>query len=96
MKKEVLEVIKKEIEKEIEKDGFLEDSDETERIYESIIEKMIEDRDEREEAEKEIRAWMLKKYERYGSYDKTAHYTGCFYKDSQGLKRFKEIINIKE
>ena len=48
--KKVLEVIKKEIEKEMQEVGFLEDSDNTERIYESIIEKMIEDEDSREEA----------------------------------------------
>ncbi len=93
--KKVLEIIKKEIGKEMRDDGFLEDSDNTERTYESIIEKMV-DEDNREEAEKEIRAWMKQTYEQYGSCDKTAHYTGCFYKDSQGLKRFKEIINIKE
>lgn len=86
--KKVLEVIKKEIEKEMQEVGFLEDSDNTERIYESIIKKMIEDEDSREEAEKEIRAWMKQTYEQYGSCDKTAHYAGCFYKNSQGLKRW--------
>ena len=86
--KKVLEVIKKEIEKEMQEVGFLEDSDETERTYEALISSMIEDEDNREEAEKEIRAWMLQKYKKYGSCDKTAHYAGCFYKNSQGLKRW--------
>ena len=86
--KKVLELIKNEIENEMQVAGFLEDSDDTERAYESIIEKMIEDRDEREEAEKEIRAWMKQTYEQYGSCDETAHYAGCFYKNSQGLKRW--------
>ncbi len=86
--KKVLEVIKKEIEKEMQEVGFLEDSDETERTYEALISLMIEDEDKREEAEKEIRAWMLQKYKKYGSCDKTAHYASCFYKNSKGLKRW--------
>lgn len=86
--KKVLEAIKKEIEKEMQEVGFLEDSDDTERIYESIIEKMIEDEDKREEAEKEIRAWMRQTYEQYGSCDEGGHYAGCFYKDNQGLKKW--------
>jgi hypothetical protein len=86
--KKVLEVIKKEIEKEMQEVGFLEDSDNTERTYEALISSMIEDEDNREEAEKEIRAWMLQKYKKYGSCDKTAHYAGCFYKNSHGLKRW--------
>jgi hypothetical protein len=86
--KKVLELIKNEIENEMQVSGFLEDSDDTERAYESIIKKMIEDEDSREEAEKEIRAWMKQTYKQYGSCDKTAHYAGCFYKNSQGLKRW--------
>ena len=71
---------------------ILKDNDDIELYYEkeSEIEEIAE------EVLEMIKDFMGKKYKNKGETDEKANYTGVYYEDQEGLKKWKEIIAINE
>ena len=79
MLEKLLRIAKGEVEKEI--DLYYEKEGEIEELSEALLE--------------EIETHMKKKYKHDGSVDDSGAYTGCYYKNKDGLKNWREVIEGK-
>lgn len=98
----LLEIAKIEIEEEIEEMGFIDDSDNCDRFLDSLAKDLVEgETDENqedfdtEELTSEVLEmlddYMKKTYKREGKCNDRGDYTGCYYKDKEGLKSWCEF-----
>ncbi|MTI47864.1 MAG: hypothetical protein FH761_08485 [Firmicutes bacterium] len=87
---EILEKSSEKIENEINRLGYIDDTDECDRFLDNISKECEDvygiDFDEILEM---LTNHMKKTYKKKGSCDKTGHYSGCYYKNREGLKAWE-------
>lgn len=105
IKKEIIETIKKELVAEMKKMGFIDTSDNTERIVDSLIKKHLESLNEEEddttelfsEIDEEITKFLKKEYNEVGEIGPNGDYTGYFTKEKfETIEELEKKFNIGE
>jgi len=82
--KRILKEAEKEIEKEMNKKGYIDDSDNTDRFLDELIENLSnEDEELKKFLLEKIEEIMYKKYNKIGSMNERGDYAGCWYKDKK-------------
>jgi hypothetical protein len=88
----ILEDAKNKIGEEINTVGFIDDTDEADRFIDNLArdyeEKYEVDFDEILEM---LEDYIKKTYKRKGNADSKGHYSGCYYKDKEGLKKWESV-----
>ena len=94
----LLEKAKIEIANEMERVGFIDDSDNVDRFLDNLAYELtenIEDVDQDQLLE-EIQEHMKFRYNSSNHTNDRADYTGCYYKDAEGLKAWNELTEEVE
>lgn len=90
----ILEATKEEIKKEMDRTGYIDDSDNIERFVEILVREYVDEDDilDIDEVVELLYDHMNKIYKRKGSCNERGDYTGCYYKNKQGLEDWEESL----
>ena len=80
MKKELLENAREEIRKEMDEVGFIDDSDNTDRFLDNLVEQLTETEQEEDELLDLIKNEIMIEYNKISSVNDAGDYAGCYYK----------------
>lgn len=91
----ILDAAKDEISIEMNRVGFIDESDNSERFIDELAYKFAEEYEDEEldfdEVLEMLDDYMKKTYRRKGGCNDRGDYTGCYYKDREGLKKWSEF-----
>lgn len=93
MLNKILEDAKVKIEKEMAEMGYIDDTDETDRFIDNLARDYEEEYEEKldfDDILEMLEDYMKKTYKRKGSSD-NGHYSGCYYKYKEGLKKWESL-----
>ena len=90
----LLEKAKVEIEKEMDQKGFIDDSDNIDRFLDNLAYQLTENNEDIDQDEllEEIQEHMKFRYNSDNHVNDSADYTGCYYKDKEGMKAWNDSL----